>query len=291
MKRNLMVFTAIASLAVPMATPLVAHAQDRGYQDRPAEPEGEARPQRRPNREEPRSNQSAAPDAPAARPQRPARNEQPSPPVRQEQPTSHDRPQRPERQERPGRPDRPAQPDAPSRPDRHTRPSDGSGWQGRTDSGRTSSQDQRNGSRYQQDDGRQNHRGDRYERRHDRREYRDFRDRFDSGQWSHNWYRNHHSDWWRDDHRFRNYSGFRMGFYFAPGYGYYNVPRSYWGQRWRVGSYLPSMFWRYQLSDWRTFGLGYPPPGTRWVVVDNQIYLIDQTDGYIIDVIYDAWNW
>ncbi|NJC42501.1 Ni/Co efflux regulator RcnB [Brevundimonas alba] len=83
----------------------------------------------------------------------------------------------------------------------------------------------------------------------------------------------------------------RIGFYFAPSYGYYSVPRDYWGQRWRVGEYLPSIFWRYSLDDWRTYGLGYPPEGTRWVLVDNHIYLIDEYDGYIIDVIYDAWSW
>ena len=83
----------------------------------------------------------------------------------------------------------------------------------------------------------------------------------------------------------------RIGFYFAPGYGYYNVPRNYWNQRWRVGEFLPSIFWRYRLDDWRTYGLGYPPEGTRWVLVDNHIYLIDDYDGYIIDVIYDAWRW
>ena len=83
----------------------------------------------------------------------------------------------------------------------------------------------------------------------------------------------------------------RIGFYFAPGYGYYSVPRNYWGQRYHVGQYLPSIFWRYQLDDWRTYGLGYPPEGTRWVLVDNHIYLIDEYDGYIIDVIYDAWSW
>ncbi|KRA19415.1 hypothetical protein ASD59_12735 [Brevundimonas sp. Root608] len=83
----------------------------------------------------------------------------------------------------------------------------------------------------------------------------------------------------------------RIGFYFAPGYGYYQVPRNYWGQRYYEGQYLPSIFWRYQLNDWRTYGLGYPPEGTRWVLVDNHIYLIDAYDGYIIDVVYDAWRW
>ncbi|ASE41035.1 RcnB family protein [Brevundimonas vesicularis] len=83
----------------------------------------------------------------------------------------------------------------------------------------------------------------------------------------------------------------RVGFYFAPGWGYYSVPRSYWGRSWSVGQYLPDAFWRYQLNDWRTYGLGYPPEGTRWVSVDNTLYLIDEYDGYIIDVIRDAWRW
>ncbi|MBX9708715.1 MAG: RcnB family protein [Caulobacteraceae bacterium] len=69
------------------------------------------------------------------------------------------------------------------------------------------------------------------------------------------------------------------------------MPRNYWGQRWYPGDYLPSVFWRYRLNDWRTFGLGFPPPGTQWVAVDNHIYLIDSYDGYIIEVIFDAWRW
>ncbi|MGI4816929.1 MAG: RcnB family protein [Janthinobacterium lividum] len=75
------------------------------------------------------------------------------------------------------------------------------------------------------------------------------------------------------------------------GYGYYSVPRSYWNRRWSVGQFLPDVFWRYQVNDYRTYGLGYPPPGTRWVYVDNSIYLIDEYDGYIIEVIRDAWRW
>ena len=83
----------------------------------------------------------------------------------------------------------------------------------------------------------------------------------------------------------------QAGFYFAPSYGYYSVPRHYWGQRWYEGQYLPSIFWRYQVNDWAWYGLEYPPPGTIYVYVDNNIYLIDQFDGYIIDVINDVWRW
>ena len=129
------------------------------------------------------------------------------------------------------------------------------------------------------------------ERRQDRREYREFRQRFNADRWRQDWNRRHGRDWWRNDRRWRGYSGVRFGFYIAPGYGYNHVPRTYRNQRWGVGEHLPSIFWRYRLDDWRTYGLGYPPEGTRWVLVDNHIYLIDEYDGYIIDVIYDAWRW
>lgn len=154
-----------------------------------------------------------------------------------------------------------------------------------------------NRSDYRQDrrEDRRDDRSDRWDERRDyrqdRREYREFRQRFNSEQWRRNWHRNNRDDWWRTDRRFRGYSGLRIGFYFAPGYGYYQVPRNYWGQRYHVGQHLPSIFWRYQLNEWRTYGLGYPPPGTQWVLVDNHIYLIDHYDGYIIDVIFDAWRW
>ncbi|CAN5269755.1 hypothetical protein BH09PSE1_BH09PSE1_24650 [soil metagenome] len=123
------------------------------------------------------------------------------------------------------------------------------------------------------------------------RQRNEYRRNFDSGRWQQNWNRNHRSDWWRNDNRFRGWSGVRFGFYFAPGYGYYSVPRSYYGHQYYVGDYLPSIFWRYSVNDYRTYGLGYPPEGTRWVYVDNAIYLIDEYDGYIIDVIRDAWRW
>lgn len=135
-------------------------------------------------------------------------------------------------------------------------------------------------------------RGGNWNRGPDRhRDYDGFRNRWNQDHWRRDWHRNRGYDWWRNDRGFRGYSGFRYGFYFAPGYGYYSVPRNYWGQRWYVGDYLPSIFWRYRLNDWRTFGLGFPPPGTQWVSVDNHIYLVDSYDGYIIEVIFDAWRW
>jgi len=262
--------------------------------------------------------------------QRPDRPSQPSQPQSQpqQQPSRPDRPSggqnggwngggqnggqtRPDRPDQ-GRPDRPnnggqngnsgwnpngGRPDQ-GRPDQG-RPGNGNnngGWNGnggrpdhgRPDQGRPGNGNNNggwngNGGWDRNDD----HRGGR-DRDRQRQEYRN---RFDSGRWQQNWSRSHRDDWWRNDYRFRGWNGVRFGFYFAPGYGYYSVPRSYYGQQFYVGQYLPSIFWRYSINDYRTYGLGYPPEGTRWVYVDNSIYLIDEYDGYIIDVIRNAWRW
>ena len=281
MKRLLMAFTAIAAVAGPLAVPMqaLAQEQDQAQQERPQR-EGRARGMNRPERpqmgredgpREPRPERHSRPANDTPRPERPSGGERPN--------AGGQRPDRPEggwnRPDRPNtggqRPDRPEggwnRPDGPNaagqRPDRPeggwNRPDrPGSGWNNGRDRDR---------------------------------QHREFRQRFNGDKWRRDFYRSHRSDWWRNDRRFRGYNGVRVGFYFAPGWGYYSVPRSYWGRSWSVGQYLPDVFWRYQLNDWRTYGLGYPPEGTRWVSVDNTLYLIDEYDGYIIDVIRDAWRW
>ncbi|MDP2117742.1 MAG: RcnB family protein [Brevundimonas sp.] len=318
MKRTLIVAVGVAAFAVPALAPLSVLAQDgerRGDRrgavqqnggeerraarpDRPSRSEnlggGEARPER--------PSRPAQPDRPQSRPDGPVRPDASSGGNRTDRPQGRpDRPSRPDansggaRPDRPeARPDRSGQPrsrsDRPTQP--QTRPDQFGGNTGAAGTSRPQERwDGRGDRRGDRRDDRQDRRGDRSERREDRREYREFRQRFNSDQWRRNWNRTNRGDWWRSDRRFRGYTGLRIGFYFAPGYGYYQVPRNYWGQRYHVGQYLPSIFWRYQLNDWRTYGLGYPPPGTQWVLVDNHIYLIDQYDGYIIDVIFDAWRW
>ena len=234
----------------------------------------------------PRPDSDARPDRPSG--QRPDSG-------RPDRPDWNNGGQRPDN----GRPDRPGgqrpdngRPDG-GRPDwnngqRPGRPDNGRPGAGRPDNGRPGSQrpdNGRPGGNWNNDRGRPGNNWDRDRQR------QDYRNRFDSNRWQREWNRNQRSDWWRNDRRFRGWSGVRIGFYFAPGYGYYSVPRNYSGQRWYVGQYLPSIFWRYQLNDWRTYGLGYPPVGARWVYVDNSIYLIDDYDGYIIEVIRDAWRW
>ncbi|WAC61208.1 RcnB family protein [Brevundimonas sp. SL130] len=302
MKRLLMAFTAVAAVAGPLAAPVQALAQEdqpRREQrdaDRPQRPQisrGERPTPNRPNASRPEAAPPAErPQNSAPRPDRPRTDEsRPSRPDRPNTGSGSDRPSRPDRPEggwnRPDRPEngagRPDRPDAGGRPERPgddagrpDRPSNGGNRPDRpNDNWNRPSRPDRPGSGWNQD-----------RDRHD-----DFRRRFNSDQWRRDFYRNHRSDWWRNDRRFHGYSGVRIGFYFAPGWGYYSVPRSYWGRYWSVGNYLPDVFWRYRLEDWRTYGLGYPPEGTRWVLVDNTIYLIDEYDGYIIDVIRDAWRW
>ena len=329
MKRLLMAFTAIAALAGPLAAPIQAVAQDQqahGRRDR-----GErARPERsRPER--PRQEQSERPAAPRPerpRIERPRPNPAIAQEGAERAVTPR-RPERPSRPEE-ARPQRLAEGAGRDRADRRdrdgprragadggqsdrlqTRPEGNRGGEhgrDRTDDrGRGDGRWNGNGQGDRRWDGRRDGdgRGNRPDRpRQDRPDHRpdrdarpgrhrhdDFRNRFNREQWRRDFYRNHRADWWRNDRRFRGYSGVRIGFYFAPGWGYYSVPRSYWGRTWSVGQYLPDTFWRYRLDDWRTYGLGYPPEGTRWVSVDNTIYLIDEYDGYIIDVLRNAWNW
>jgi len=301
-----MVAAAVAAFAVPAAAPVMASAQDAaaemgqdgrvrggGRGDRPE------RGQRAPDSgAEAQSERQQAPE----RPRRPDASSDHSAggggrgADRQTQP---DRPQRPDRDPgnsggqngggngQGGRPDRdPSSNGGQNRPDRGGQTG---GWTGQ--GGRPDRDHDNNGRNRPDRDGRNGGwNGDRGGRDHGR-DQREFHSRFNGDQWRRDWNRRHGDDWWRGDRRFRGFTGVRFGFYFAPGYGYYNVPRSYFGQRWYPGDYLPSIFWRYSLSDWQTFGLGYPPPGTRWVWVDNSIYLIDDMDGYIIDVVYDAWRW
>ncbi|HEY1073559.1 RcnB family protein [Brevundimonas sp.] len=303
MKRSLMVFTAIASFVLSAAAPMASLAQDQQAQTENSP--GPDRAQRRAERGDRGSTPQQRRDAPRIE------SPQPRPDVqRPDRPDRPDRPNRPDwqgddqRPNRPDRPDRPNRPDGadegrPNRPDRPDRP--GGQWQGRPDRP-NQNWPNRPGGDYRPD--RPNrpdqpsrpdrpHRPDRPDRPNwnNDRDYRDFHNRWNRDQWRRDWNRRNHDDWWRYDRRFRGWNGVRLGFYFAPGYGYYSVPRSYWNRQYYVGQYLPDIFWRYQVNDWRTYGLGYPPPGTRWVYVDNSIYLIDEYDGYIIEVIRDAWNW
>ena len=97
-------------------------------------------------------------------------------------------------------------------------------------------------------------------------------------------------NWWRENAGFRDYRGARPDFYFAPGYGYYSVPRQYWDHSWSVGAFLPAFFLSYAVADYQEYGLPPPPDGCEWVWVNNNVLLVDRSDGYIVDEIDNVWN-
>lgn len=96
-------------------------------------------------------------------------------------------------------------------------------------------------------------------------------------------------NWWHENAGFREYRGARPNFFFAPGYGYYSVPREYWGLRWAVGAFLPAFFLSYAVADYREYGLPEPPDGCEWVWVNNNVLLVDRSDGYVVDEIDNVW--
>ncbi|MDE2466542.1 MAG: RcnB family protein [Alphaproteobacteria bacterium] len=52
--------------------------------------------------------------------------------------------------------------------------------------------------------------------------------------------------------------------------------------------YLPYLFWtrNYWIDNYWTFGLPQPPYGYAWVREGNDALLINEQDGYILQVVY-----
>lgn len=96
-------------------------------------------------------------------------------------------------------------------------------------------------------------------------------------------------NWWRRDSGFRLFFGPRIGFFFIPEFGYVQAPTQYRDHYWRTGEYLPNWFWRYEVRDYRRYGLPTPPDGCVWVWVDGDVALIDRSDGYIVDIVHNLW--
>jgi Ni/Co efflux regulator RcnB len=112
---------------------------------------------------------------------------------------------------------------------------------------------------------------DRRDLRHDRRDLR-----FDRAR----------AETWRDRAEWREFRGPRPGYWYAPGYGYHPVMRSY---GWRRGAYVPVSYRRYYVSDYYYYGLRPPPPGYRWVYADGNFVLMALASGLIADVILNGY--
>jgi Ni/Co efflux regulator RcnB len=116
-------------------------------------------------------------------------------------------------------------------------------------------------------------RDDRRDRRDDRRERR--------------WDRNDRN-WWRGRSDFRDYSGYRSGYWYAPGYGYYQVDPRYARYSWRRGGIVPPAYRNRVVVDPYVYGLRPAPRGQRWVYVDNNLVLMSVATGLIADIVSGA---
>jgi len=154
------------------------------------------------------------------------------------------------------------------------------------------------------DPGRHERHEDRRELREDRREYHE--DRRDAGRWvsprehrelsrdraeiRHDRrevrYDRRYADSWRHRPEWRGYSGVRSGYWYAPGYGYHRVTRSY---AWRSGGYVPVTYRRYYVQDYGYYGLRAPPYGYRWVYADGNFVLMAVATGLIASVILNGY--
>jgi Ni/Co efflux regulator RcnB len=91
-------------------------------------------------------------------------------------------------------------------------------------------------------------------------------------------------DWWRGRRGFEGYGGHRNGFWFAPGWGYYQVDPRWYGYDWEIGAVVPYELRSYYVSDPEDYGLPPAPYGTAWVFLGDEIVLIDLQTGEIIQI-------
>jgi Ni/Co efflux regulator RcnB len=91
-------------------------------------------------------------------------------------------------------------------------------------------------------------------------------------------------DWWRGRQGFERYEGHRRGFWFAPGWGYYQVNPRWYGYDWEIGGIVPYELRSYYVSDPYDYGLPPAPYGAAWVFLGDQIVLIDLQSGEIIQI-------
>lgn len=94
--------------------------------------------------------------------------------------------------------------------------------------------------------------------------------------------------WWYGNPAFAGYAGPRPGYYFAPGYGYYAVPRGYAGRPFVVGATLPVAMRAYAVPDPGWYGLRPAPPGYAWYYAGTSLVLA-AANGAIIQSVAGGW--
>ncbi|MGH7024887.1 MAG: RcnB family protein [Caulobacteraceae bacterium] len=92
------------------------------------------------------------------------------------------------------------------------------------------------------------------------------------------------SNWWRGRRGFQGYEGHRNGYWFAPGWGYYQVDPRWYDFDWQVGVAVPYDLRSYVIDDPYDYGLPPAPYGAAWIFLGDQIVLIDLQSGQIIQM-------
>lgn len=95
--------------------------------------------------------------------------------------------------------------------------------------------------------------------------------------------------WWRGYPGFAAYAGPRVGFYYAPGYGYYAIPRGYTQTSWAVGTTLPSTMHRFVVVQPASYGLAVASPGYRWYYAGTNFVLVRASNGVIVRSVAGGW--
>lgn len=95
--------------------------------------------------------------------------------------------------------------------------------------------------------------------------------------------------WWRGNPAFAAYAGARPAHYYAPGYGYYPVPRGYIGRPFVAGVVLPAAMRRYVVVQPAVYGLAVPAPGYGWYYAGSSFVLIDTDSGMIVQSVVGGW--
>lgn len=95
--------------------------------------------------------------------------------------------------------------------------------------------------------------------------------------------------WWRGNPVFVGYAGPRPGYYFAPGHGYYGIPRGYYGRPFVAGAAIPPPMRRYVVIQPAAYGLGPPPPGYAWYYAGSSLVLAAIKTGVIVQSVAGGW--
>lgn len=95
--------------------------------------------------------------------------------------------------------------------------------------------------------------------------------------------------WWHGHSAFVGYAGPRAGYYFAPGYGYYGIPRGYAHATWTVGATLPVTMRRYVVVRPAGYGLVAAPPGYGWYYAGTNFVLVALASGVIAQSVAGGW--